>query len=293
MRSNRSRSRAPTPRSTLARALTACAFAALLSDGASAQSPCRAPSADCVVVGKLDISVAFGAGVRTNPLHKSSDIPLVVIPQISYYGERFFWDNLEFGFTLFEGKSHTFNMIAAPGYDRVFFFRDDLQNVFVSGTFMSLDGPPLEAPLDSSEQFRVRDRKTTYLAGPEWLFRFGEVIGQLDVLKEVTGRHDGYEVRAAVAAPIVQSRSSLVASAGFTWKSKELVDYYYGVPGLYEPDAALNPFVKVGYALPLAERWTFSAFAHYERLGGEIFDSPIVADHGVTTVFAGFVFKVY
>src|SRR5690606_12812873 len=109
-------------------------IAMLLPQAAGAQQTrCKAPSPECVVVGEWDISVSLGAGGRTNPIRGNSDIPLVVIPQISYYGERFFLDSLELGFTLHESDGHTFNLIAAPGYDRVFFFSDDLQNLFVSG----------------------------------------------------------------------------------------------------------------------------------------------------------------
>ena len=87
-------------------------------------------------------------------------------------------------------------------------------------------------------------------SGPEWTFGYGALTGQLNALREVTGEHDGYEVRAALAAPLLRSKGSLVASAGLTWKSAELVRYYYGVDELYEPGSALSPFVKLRYALP-------------------------------------------
>lgn|SRR5512138_632832 len=274
------------------------ALLASVGQAASAQSSCRAPSADCVVVGKLDISLGIGYGERSNPIVGNSDIPLVLLPQISYYGERFFLENLEFGFTLYEGAHHTFNVIAAPGYDRVFFFRDDLQNIFVSGSTLAVNVPPYEMPdlVDQGgelgREFVISGRHTTYLAGPEWLFHFGDFIGQVGALKEVTGEHNGYEVRAAIAAPVVQSKNSLVVSAGLTWKSKELVKYYYGVDDLYEPGSALNPFIKLGFARPLSERWTLSAHVHYEQLDGAIADSPILVEDSVTTFFAGFVFKL-
>ncbi len=274
------------------------ALLASVGQAATAQSSCRAPSADCVIVGKLDINLGIGYGERSNPIVDNSDIPLVLLPQISYYGERFFLENLEFGFTLHEGPVHTFNVIAAPGYDRVFFFRDDLQNIFVSGSTLAFNVLPSERDAvveqggEPGREFVIRDRRTTYLAGPEWLFRFGDIIGQVGALREVTGEHDGHEVRAAVATPVVQSTSSLVVSAGVTWKSRELVKYYYGVDDLYEPGAALNPFIKLGFSRPLSERWTLGAHVHYELLDDDIADSPILAEDSVTTFFAGFIFKV-
>lgn len=259
--------------------------------GATAQGRCNAVSPDCVLVGEWDFSVALGAGVRTNPIDGRSDIPLIVIPQLSYYGKRFFLDNLDPGFTLYEGDAHTLNVIATPGYDRVFFSRSDLQNVFVSGPLAtSLSGGDLGP--EGTKQFPGHRRRTTYLVGPEWLFSYGRFAGQLSALHEVTGRHDGYEIRAAISAPLIQTENSLVANAGFTWKSAETVRYYYGVKQLYRPESAFNPFVKVGYSRPLSERWTLNAFVHYEYLGGEIADSPIVSNHSVVTAFVGFNFKV-
>jgi outer membrane protein len=257
---------------------------------AVAQSACTAPSQDCVVVGDLSVSLSFGAGTRTNPVRGRSDIPLFVIPQVSYYGKRFFLESLEPGVTLYESDANTFNLIATPGYDRVFFSRSDLQNVIVSNFSDNVSGNPPPPLVDQS--FPVGRRHTTYLAGPEWLFRYRDLIGQLNALYEVTGRHQGYEVRAAVSAPLIQSKQSLVISGGWTWKSAATVDYYYGVNNLYKPDAAFNPFIKLSYALPLSERWTLTAFVHYEYLDDAIVDSPIVSDREVITAFAGFNFKL-
>lgn len=264
--------------------------------GAAAQGKCEAASADCVVVGEWDLSVSLGAGVRTNPIAGRSDIPLIAIPQLSYYGQRFFLDNLEPGFTLYERGAHTLNVIATPGYDRAFFSRSDLQNVFVTGAVATPGSgttvDPLPPPLSPPVEFRGHRRHTTYFVGPEWLFSFDRFIGQLTALREVTGRHDGYEVRGALSTPLIQNRNSLVANAGFTWKSAATVRYYYGVQGLYRPDSALNPFVKVGYSRALSQRWTLNAFVHYEYLGDDIADSPIVSNHSVVTAFVGFNFKV-
>jgi MipA family protein len=258
---------------------------------ATAQAPCKAPSTDCIAVGDLEVSLSLGYGTRTNPVVGRDDIPLFVVPHVSYYGKRFFLESLEPGVTLYESDANTFNLIATPGFDRVFFSRHDLQNVVVP---FAAVGPPSFAPqVEPQEQaFAVGRRHTTYLAGPEWLFRHRNFIGQVSALYEVTGRHQGYELRAAVSAPLVQQEQSLVINAGLTWKSAATVDYYYGVKDLYRPDGALNPFVKLSYSLPLSERWTLTAFVHYEYLDDTIVDSPIVSDREVVTAFAGFNFKV-
>jgi MipA family protein len=256
---------------------------------ARAADACSTPSPECAVVGQFEISVSLGVGQRSNPIAGKSDIPLVVIPHVSYYGKRFFLENLELGYTLHDGEVNTFNLIAAPGYDRVFFYKNDLQNIFIEGGTTLATGTPVAA---DGQDFHIQPRRTTYLVGPEWTFNYGSITGQLNALREVTGRHDGYEVRGALAAPLIQSQGSLIASAGFTWKSSEVVQYYYGVDTLYQPGSAFSPFMKLRYARPLSERWTLNAFAHYEFLSHSIANSPIVSQNHVTTFFAGAVFRI-
>jgi outer membrane protein len=253
----------------------------------------------CVSLGKLHLGIGLGFGSRSNPIDTGRDIPLVLIPQISYYGKRFFLDNLDFGFTFYESDANTFNLIATPGYDRVFFYRRDLQNFFLfrggSGASATAVGssPPGQPVSAAAEETALRDRilarrrHVTYHVGPEWHFEYGRVSGQLDALYEVTGEHDGTEFRAAVAIPLYRSHGDLVASAGATWKSGSLVTYFYGEKGLYEGGNALNPFVKLSYHLPMTKDWSIRALAHVEWLDSSIARSPIIFEDYVTTVFAG------
>jgi MipA family protein len=257
-----------------------------------AADDCTHASDDCVRVGGWNFSVGLGAGVRTNPLVHTQDIPLVVIPQVSYYGRRFFLDNLDLGVTLAEGQSNTLSLIATPGYDRVFFYRSDLQNIFVSGVPFSSEvaGSPHTTHLPNGSlnaEFPSRPRHVTYLAGPEWTFDLGGVAGQLDYVHEITAQDHGDEVRGALAIPLGRLAGSWSMNAGFTWKSSAIVNYYYGAPGIYEGGSAFDPFVKLGYVRPLRGNWKLTGFVEYERLGNAIADSPIVAQHHVTTAFLG------
>jgi outer membrane protein len=276
-------------------ALSALMATLLCSRIASAEEPsCSSPSPDCAVVGELDVSLSLGFGQRSNPVADKSGTPLLVIPRISYYGKRFFLENLDFGFTAYEGESNTFSLLATPGYDRAFFFSDDPQNIFVAGGTVFQTGMVAPAP---GVEIPVKKRRTTYLLGPEWTFGYGRLTGQLNALREVTGRHEGYELRGAFSVPLLRSKGLLTAGAGFTWKSAEVVRYYYGIDGLYVPGAAFNPFVKMSYSLPLSDRasnrWTVNAFAQYEHLAGAIANSPVLAEDHVTTFFAGVAFRVH
>jgi MipA family protein len=264
-------------------------------NAAASEDDCKGPSDDCVAVGHWNFSVALGAGVRTNPLVNGEDIPLVLIPQVSYYGKRFFLDNLDVGVTLVDSGANALNLIATPGYDRVYFYRTDLQNFFVgfpvgmvAGT-ETPSGNPVRVSPDTPGATRVYAPRPriTYLAGPEWTFQYGGVSGQLDLLRDATGQNSGDEIRAALGVPLLKAKGTLSANIGFTWKSAATVNYYYRVPMLYSGSAAFDPFIKLGYTLPVSSKWRLNAFAEYERLGNGIADSPLVAEHGDATVFVG------
>jgi outer membrane protein len=256
---------------------------------AAGDDGCEGPGDDCVAIGRWNFSVALGAGVRTNPLVNGKDIPLVVIPQVSYYGKRFFLDNLDVGFTVYERDGNTFNLIATPGYDRVYFYRTDLQNFFIGFPYaLEPDKAGLvDASAPGATHVSRSAPRVTYLAGPEWTFKYGLVTGQLDLLRDATGQNSGDEVRGALGMPLLKSKGTVSANIGFTWKSTATVNYYYAVPNFYSGSAAFDPIVKLGYTLPLSGKWSFNAFAEYERLGNSIADSPIVAEHSVATVFVG------
>jgi MipA family protein len=273
-------------------AVLCCAGVAFAEDDCATSSD-AAPSDECVAVGRWNLSVALGAGIRTNPVVRSQDIPLIVIPHFSYYGKRFFIDNLDPGVTLFEGDTNTLSLIASPGYDRVFFYRSDLQNIFIGGTTSVAAGggnayvPNVGNAGQDYRQIPAHPRKITYLAGPEWTFKYARVTGQLDYLHEITGRNHGDEIRAALGIPLGQLAGTWTTNVGVTWKSAGIVNYYYGSPGIYEAGWALNPFAKIGYSRPLSSKWKLDAFVHLERLGNGIADSPIVRNHYVTTAFVG------
>jgi MipA family protein len=268
-----------------------------------ALAECKGESTECVPVGGWNFSLALGAGVRTDPVVHEGTIPLVVIPQFSYYGEHFFIDDLDAGVTFLDGDRSTLSLIASPGYDRVFFYRSDPQNIFVTGlsNFTSNSSSPGQTgpgqvPAGSTGstatpvKFPPRSRQWTYLAGPEWTFKYAGITGQLDVLHEITGHNHGDEVRAALGIPLSRVGGAWTADVGITWKSAAIVNYYYGAPNIYDGGAALDPFVKLAYSRPLKGKWKVTAFVECERLSNAIADSPIVNERFVTTAFVGMVY---
>ena len=75
------------------------------------------------------LGVAFGYGQRTNPLIQSDDIPVLVDLDIAWFGKRWFFDNGDVGFTLFDRSSSTTSLVARVNDDRVFFGKTNTRYV--------------------------------------------------------------------------------------------------------------------------------------------------------------------
>ncbi|UTF60997.1 MipA/OmpV family protein [Gilvimarinus sp. DA14] len=95
---------------------------------------CQANPDDCMAVGSWQFSLGVGLGLRTNPLVDGDDIPLVLLPEVSYYGERFFLDTTSAGFTLIEQPRHMLNAVATLGLDQMYFNDLSLGNFVIEGT---------------------------------------------------------------------------------------------------------------------------------------------------------------
>ncbi len=251
----------------------------------------------CIEVGKWQFSVSIGLGLRTNPLNDGDNIPLVLLPQLSYYGERFFVENLDAGFSLVENSKTLFNLIATPSYDGVFFNRWDPGNLFVDiGSVADAGAGTAEdsAPDDNITEINANElstRQFSYLGGLEFSYetKFGTL--QSSILTDISRRHSGSEIRFAYQHTVNRHFSTTV---GFTWKDKKLTDYYYGIDadevvddrGRYEPGPSVNPFVRLSTTSDQEiAGWRLSF--EVQKLDRQITRSPIVDEDYVVTFFVG------
>lgn len=300
---------------TLIRQLFILCISALFAAGGYA---CDSVEADCVEVGKWDISLGIGAGVRTNPVEEGDDIPLVLIPQVNYNGERFFIQNLDLGVIVWENENQQFNLVMTPSYDQVFFDRWNPSNFFTDSNALVSTGvtkegedgafgpknPPIEGGMELvSPGFKevgtrdLRNRRTAGLAGIEYQFSFDSIDIQFQYLSEFTGLHHGDEARLSFAKHWVNGKHHWVASLGAVWQSSNTMNYYYGVTppeadarGTYVTNAAITGIARFDWNYKLTERWDLRLLASYRQLPDEISASPLINDNKVITVFVGGVY---
>lgn len=277
---------------------------------------CEQPRGDCVEVGKWEVSVGLGAGLRTNPLRDTDNIPLLVIPQINYNGERFFIQNLDLGAIVWQSETQQLNVLATPSYDQVFFHRWSPGNFFIENTTLATvdntnsanknpdfsidEGGERELVTPEFLPLRkrvVRDRHMAGLAGIEYHWIHAALELQIQYLTDFTQVHSGEELRIALAKQWYAGKHQWRASLGVNWQSAEVVNYYYAVSdaeadarGTFISAAALSPLMRIDWNYAISTDWDLRLLTSYRYLPEEISASPLINDNKVITVFIGGVY---
>ena len=83
-----------------------------------------------ITTDRLHLSLSAGAGVITNPLHGGDNIPLVLIPQVAFYAEQWFFDNGRLGYSFLQTPKHHFNLVGELNSESRFFIDWHPKNVF-------------------------------------------------------------------------------------------------------------------------------------------------------------------
>ncbi len=266
-----------------ARLLAACLALMLASQPVQAEEPAQEES-------RWQLGIALGYGIRTNPLVLSDEIPIAVDLDIAWFGDRFFFDNGDLGFTFADNDYVTASLVGRFNSDRVFFGKTDTE--FVTA---GLDG----AALPTETLLEVPDRDYAGEVGLELLTggRWGRL--QLSAHHDVSGTHEGYEIYADYGRGFRQQRWYFEPSIGLSYKSAALNDYYWGVRPdesslalpEYEAGSGVNLHGRLMLGYQLNRNWRFALVAEAERLNDEAFASPIVVDRTVYGYFAGFGYR--
>ncbi len=236
------------------------------------------------------LGFALGYGLRTNPLVQSDDIPIVIDIDISWFGDRFFFDNGDLGFTFADNDRFTASLVARVNSDRVFFSRTETRFVTVDATGM---------PLSVATIFDVPDRSYATELGVEVLAdgSWGQL--QMTAHHDISGKHDGYELFVDYGYGWRNQRWYVEPSFGLSYKSEALNDYYWGVradeANLALPEYmavdGINAHARLALSYQVNRHWTFSVVGEFERLNDSAAASPIVDDRNVFGYFAGYGFR--
>lgn len=210
-----------------------------------------------------NLGIALGQGERENPLVGGDDIDIYYVVDFSWYGERFFFDNGDLGYSLFDHHNYSINAIVTYNNERNYYnylngqefgLRNLLSNSLGGGNqgLISSSTPDGSGRGDDknestksdttqiapgisvkntylNENTELADRKFALNGGFEFLYigPYGDV--QAQVLTDISSTHDGQEAWLSWSKPWFTRNSEVSLTLGVEWKSQNLVGYYYGV----------------------------------------------------------------
>jgi MipA family protein len=266
---------------------------------------CEQINDNCAAVGEWKFSLAVGAGVYTNPLHGGGDIPLVLIPQISYYGEKIFFENNALGYSFFENNQLTISAITQLNHEKAYFTRWHPQNILIESVSSGDVITPSEGdPVDEDKYVEidikdVSNRRWAIDAGIQFNWFINQTTDlQVQILHDVNNVYNGFngQIELTRLMKIKQLPNTVMSfSVGTNVKSKNLVDYYYGISPTtdtpvdsdYQGKLSLTPYFRLVLAHQLSERWRAKLNLKRIYLDDAMTNSPLVKDDYINTIFAG------
>jgi MipA family protein len=187
-----------------------------------------------------------------------------LVPLITYRSGPFFFSGAEAGVIAAQGSAYTLSFDLVPELNRV-------------------------SASDSPELAGIKTREWTVDGSMNLTMQqpWGGKVS-FAVLHDILDRNNGTELRANYAYPVRLGAGWLIPGIGVTWQSATLTNYYYGVSPAeslpnrpaYSPGSALNPNARLGYFVPVSNKWLVGAQVGYTKFATAITDSPIVDRSG-------------
>ena len=252
-------------------------------------------SAQCVEEQRLYLSWALGYGQRSNPLYGGEELPLVILPDIYYYGRYWFFDNGTLGYSWTLTNNVQLSAISLLNEEKGYFRRHHLSNVFtqqVSGNY-GLMGPAQKSQQNIELSIADQAKRPTAVDAGWQLDWFTPTIQwKLNWLHDVSGQYHGQHAGIAASHGWQNQLGHWQVSSALNWKSSQLITKYYAVDAMTTAKIdrlgdSWQPELKLSWSYPLTSDWSMLAFYRYRWLDEAITNSPLVAENSVRSWFVG------
>lgn len=270
----------------------------------SAALACTKDEEGCIESEQFQLSVALGAGQRSNPLYDGESFPMLLLPDFSYYTDSWFIDNGTVGYSLAQNDQFAVSLVMRLNSEKGYFQRWFAGNVITMNTSGALLPPEVETGTEKSMSAvsveHVKKRPTAVDAGLQFNW-FGEQWqSRLNLWQDVNSKYEGQNASLSWSRfwPLAGGQFDL--STTLYWKSAKLIDTYYGVGDdelyylqRYQGRASWQPELRLGWQKALNSRWSVLTFYRYLHLDSAMTDSPLVQKDSVQTWFVGMSYRFY
>ncbi len=249
-----------------------------------------------ITTDRLHLSLSVGAGVITNPLHGGDNIPLVLIPQVAFYAEQWFFDNGRIGYSFLQTPKHHFNLVGELNSESRFFIDWHPKNVFslqsstLNNQFVMQDEASSSRYVDIDN---LHKRQIALDAGIAYHYVNEDHVFSVQALHDITDVYRGARAALQWQYHTVLGKLKIKPTLGINYKSAELNSYFYGLNegetqfGKIDVGSSWQPYAKIDARWPLgkADSLRFHvAYYDYSTMDG----SPLFERTYSMTAFIGF-----
>jgi outer membrane protein len=260
-------------------------------------------SSECIKKHKWQVGVALGAGIKTNPLVDGDHIPLIIVPDIAWYSEYFYFDNGEFGWQLRNHSAYSVSAYIRPDDERAFFSFVHPTNLFVGS-----NSSPTNSLMDRDEERFIQDSPKEELSIDDitkrkWAINAGVLLRiytkhnqfNLSAEQDISGTHHGYRASLSIRSHYAYRDTQMSIELGLNWKNHNLINYYYGVNSqdtdqtslFYSANGGIESYISANFQKPINDKWLWLANLGYRKVSKAQVDSPIVKRNFVMKLFLG------
>lgn len=232
-----------------------------------------AATARCVPTGEWQFNMAIGAGYRSNPLHGGRNWPLWLMPDVSYYGERWFFDNGTVGYTLDPASDLQLSLVSRLNEEAGYFRRGSPANILQRQGIANIDGPQEKFLFASELQINQLEKRPLALdAGLQLNWQGLGFQWQANWWHDISDQYHGQHLRFGAAYGFETRTGIWQLSAALAWKDQDLMNTYYGISAAendeqsWRVSASWQPEVALQWQYPLNDRWSVLSLLRYRWL---------------------------
>ncbi|MEI8668463.1 MipA/OmpV family protein [Pseudoalteromonas sp. B131b] len=248
-----------------------------------------------IAIEQWHFSLSAGAGVVTNPLRGGDNIPLVLIPQVAFYGQHWFFDNGRLGYSFIQSQKHNLNLVSELNAESRFFIDWHPTNIFTLQTSALNSQLVQQQSTSSPKNININDIEKRHIAldaGIAYHYVDDANVFSIQALHDVTSVYNGLRGALQWQYHAEVGKLKIKPTLGINYKSAELNDYFYGLKadetklGKIDVGSSWQPYAKIDARWPLSKVNSLRfhlAYYNYSAMDG----SPLFEHAYSMTAFIG------
>jgi outer membrane protein len=270
----------------------------------------------CIEKSSWQLGIAFGLGIKSNPLVDGDNIPLVILPDVAWYAEKAYFDNGELGYQWLSQSKFAFETFLHLDQESAFFSFLHPANILTPTGNISTSTPisPDFSETSDSDNLPIEIIKTPQsklsideIASRKWAINAG-IRGhyflsngelQLTFQQDISKVHKGNQLGLEYSHGWLLHDFRLGARIGINWKSARLINYYYGVSQRDTPltefyfkgKSGWQPYMSLNVQKPINENWSWLASMGYRWLPNSLTSSPLIEQNNIRRIFLGVAYR--